>query len=161
MHVYCYKYSKLCNYMFVPHFFFPFLLIDLFEFTGIKEQLIVYIFFVAIVMTCTVCAIIIGEFWLYGRHVIFSSNISQFYALPLMTEYFVNQEKCFYFILLHINITLFLIILISVTLATFVSTLLYCIYGMFSIARYRNKNTIKRPVFLNTTIDGQIAKGPC
>ncbi|XP_025271233.1 uncharacterized protein LOC109610199 [Camponotus floridanus] len=94
-------------------------------------------------MTLTVIAIIsikafiIVSFWSNILNIISSTNTSRSHHLLIMTEYFIDQKKYFYFILLH-NIASFCIGLIAM-LATGTMLIMYFKHtsGMFKIASYR------------------------
>jgi len=70
-----------------------------------------------------------------------SVNISGSRQILFITEYFVDQEKYFFLILLHINIAF----CIGATAVTATGTLLLgclqLIFGMFKISRYKCKMT--------------------
>ncbi|CAL1677162.1 unnamed protein product [Lasius platythorax] len=77
-------------------------------------------------------------FWPYFFDILLSINESRSYPQQLsVTEYFVDQKKYIYLILLHANAALFVIIL--VILATGTIFIVYELYacGMFRIASYR------------------------
>lgn len=80
---------------------------------------------------------IIVEFWanIYITDVDVPMNASQPHHLFIMTEYFVDQEKYFYLILLHINAVFFIGITIMLAIGTMFITYLQCTCGMFKIAR--------------------------
>jgi len=75
--------------------------------------------------------------------IVLQMNVSRFHTIPIMTEYFVDQEKYFYFILLGINITICVTSVITVAIETMFITIFQHIYGMFKIVRYKNKNKNK------------------
>lgn len=65
-------------------------------------------------------------------------NITRSDGFPIMTEYFINPEKYFYLIALHMCVTGAMLIIITLTTGTMFVTFFYCLYGMFQIARYVN-----------------------
>ncbi|TGZ52819.1 Uncharacterized protein DBV15_12002 [Temnothorax longispinosus] len=58
-------------------------------------------------------------------------------AIQIATEYFVDQENCYYLILLHINAAVCIGATAMVATGTMLMTYLKHICGMFSIASYR------------------------
>ncbi|XP_028048449.1 uncharacterized protein LOC105834285 [Monomorium pharaonis] len=76
--------------------------------------------------------------WSYIINVILSVNNSQSRpAFQIATEYFVNQENCFYLILLHANLALCIGLTGMVATGTMLIVYLKHICGMFSIASFR------------------------
>jgi len=60
-------------------------------------------------------------------------------SLPLMIEYFVNQEKYFYMILFHANATLIIGGTVMLATGTIMIVCQKHACGMFQITRYENK----------------------
>jgi len=83
-------------------------------------------------------AFVITSFWSNILNIISSTNTSRSHHLLIMTEYFIDQEKYFYFILLH-NIASLCIGAIAM-LATGTMLIMYFQHtsGMFKIARYKH-----------------------
>jgi len=92
---------------------------------------------------CTIFIVIIAQFWMEIFDVILQMNVSRSHTMPIMTEYFVDQEKYFYFILLCTYITVCVTIIITLAIGTTFITFFQHIYGMFKIARYKNKSKNK------------------
>jgi len=92
---------------------------------------------------CSIFILIIAQFWTEIFDIVLQMNVSRSHTIPIMTEYFVDQEKYFYFILLGTNITICLTFVIAIAIGTMFITFFQHIYGMFKIARYKNKNKSK------------------
>jgi hypothetical protein len=84
--------------------------------------------------------LISARFWTKIFDIVLQINVSRSRIVQIMTEYFVDQEKYFYFILLWTNITICVQIIVTLAIGTTFITFCQDIYGMFKIARYRNKN---------------------
>jgi hypothetical protein len=67
-------------------------------------------------------------------------NVSRSRIMPIMTEYFVDQEKYFYFILLWTNVSICVQLIVTLAIGTAFLIFIQHICGMFKIARYKNKN---------------------
>jgi len=92
---------------------------------------------------CSIFILIITQFWTEIFDIVLQMNVSRSHTMSIMTEYFVDQEKYFYFILLGTNITICLTFVILIAIGTMLITFFQYIYGMFKIARYKNKNKSK------------------
>lgn len=68
--------------------------------------------------------------------VVLSVNISQSHQILFITEYFVDQEKYFFLILLHINIAFCIGMAATIATGTILLGYLQLIFGMFRISRY-------------------------
>jgi len=67
--------------------------------------------------------------------IIIPANVSRLHHLQISTEYFIDQERYFYLLLLHINTAMFIG---SFTLTATGTMLVACLHhacGMFKIAR--------------------------
>jgi len=81
-----------------------------------------------------------------------SINESRSRRLPIVTEYFIDQEKFFYLILLHINAAFFIGILSLIAMGALMIVYVQHTCGMFRIAwyelehnnEYKNQNSIHR-----------------
>jgi hypothetical protein len=91
---------------------------------------------------CIIFILIIAQFWTEMFDIVLQMNVSCSCTMPIMTEYLVDQEKYFYFILSWTNviicIQLIVTLAIGITFLTFIQHIHIC--GMFKIARYKNKN---------------------
>ncbi|XP_072756736.1 uncharacterized protein [Anoplolepis gracilipes] len=74
---------------------------------------------------------------------VFLSNKSRSYHLWIEMEYFIDHEKYFYLLILHINASLYIGLLLLLATATTLYAYLQYICGMFKIASYRIENTMK------------------
>lgn len=66
-----------------------------------------------------------------------SINVSQPRRIQFVTEYFVDQEKYFFFILLHINAAFCIGTIATIAAGTMLIGYLQFIFGMFKISRYK------------------------
>ncbi|XP_011634069.1 uncharacterized protein LOC105425153 [Pogonomyrmex barbatus] len=71
-------------------------------------------------------------------------------------EYFIDQEKYFYLILLHINITLYIGIVALLAIGSIFITYLQHTCGMFKIASYRIKHAMKIDFLQNINLKNKI-----
>jgi len=85
----------------------------------------------------------IVQYWTEIFDVILQINISRSHTLPIITEYFIDQEKYFYFIILHLTVAISIGIVAGIGIGTMFITFFQHIYAMFKIARYVNKNKEK------------------
>jgi len=63
-------------------------------------------------------------------------NIFQARHLPIITEYFIDQEKYFYLILLYMSAAFYIGMTIILTIGSMLFAFYHHICGVFSIARY-------------------------
>ncbi|KYN00377.1 hypothetical protein ALC62_08868, partial [Cyphomyrmex costatus] len=73
------------------------------------------------------------------------------FVIPIMTEYFVDQEKYFYLILLHIDIAICIGAIAYIATGTMLVGYLKHACGMFKIASYRIERAIIINIFKNDT----------
>jgi hypothetical protein len=99
------------------------------------------LFFLVLVM-CLIFILIIVQFWTDIFSVL-QMNTSRNHTTPIMTEYFVDHEKYFYFILLYTNIAICVAFMITIAIGTMFITFFQHINAMFKIARYIIKNRAK------------------
>ncbi|KAH0945600.1 hypothetical protein HN011_008526 [Eciton burchellii] len=94
-----------------------------------------------ILAMCLISILIIVQFWtdILG---VSQMNISQNHTMPIMTEYFVDQEKYFYFILLGTNIAICVTFMIMIAIGTMIITFFQHINAMFKIASYRIEHSL-------------------
>jgi hypothetical protein len=89
----------------------------------------------------------IVQYWTEIFDVVLQINMSRSRTLPIITEYFIDQEKYFYFIILHLTVAILIGIVAGIGIGTMFITFFQHIYAMFKIARYVNKNRKKRLKF--------------
>lgn len=82
--------------------------------------------------------VIVGQYW-SNILVVLPKNISQLHRLPIMMEYFIDQEKYFYLILLHINAIICVGLAALLATGTMLITYFHHICGMFRIAWYEHR----------------------
>ncbi|KAH0948823.1 Or9e81 [Eciton burchellii] len=95
-----------------------------------------------IIGMCIIFILIIAQFWTEIFDIVLQMNVSRSRTMPIMTEYFVDQEKYFYFIVLWINITICVQVIVLLAIGTMFITFFQHIYGMFKIASYRIEHSL-------------------
>ncbi|KAH0945577.1 hypothetical protein HN011_003191 [Eciton burchellii] len=105
-----------------------------------------------ILVMCSILTIIVVQFWtnIFGA---LQMNISQNHIMPIMTEYFIDQEKYFYFILLGTNVTICVAFMITVAIGTMFVTFFQHINAMFKIASYRIEHSLDMDTLETSTKD--------
>jgi len=68
--------------------------------------------------------------------IILPINRSEPHRFLIIMEYFIDQEKYYYLVMLHINITICLGTASVIAIGTILISFFYHICGMFRIARY-------------------------
>ncbi|XP_018300359.1 uncharacterized protein, partial [Mycetomoellerius zeteki] len=71
-------------------------------------------------------------------------------------EYFIDQEKYFYLILLHINVAICIASIVLVAIGTMCITFIQHICGMFKIASYRIEYAININIQQNVMLKNKI-----
>ncbi|XP_072757157.1 uncharacterized protein [Anoplolepis gracilipes] len=93
-------------------------------------------------------------------NIILSTNKSQQRRILFTMEYFIDQEKYYYILLLHINIIIFIGIIAVLATGTMLITYLQHACGMFKIASYRVENAMKIHILQDKLLnDNLIFKG--
>ncbi|RLU21886.1 hypothetical protein DMN91_006268 [Ooceraea biroi] len=72
-----------------------------------------------------------------------TTNISRPHRFLMITEYFIDQEKYFYLIMLHINITIYLSAITAIAIGTMLISFFHHICGIFKVACYRIEHSMK------------------
>ncbi|KAL6425051.1 hypothetical protein ACFW04_009391 [Cataglyphis niger] len=105
---------------------------------------------------CGISAIIIIQFCSSIFDNILSTNASELHRLPIPMEYFVDQEKYFYWILLHFNVSF----CIGTIALVGIGTTLFAYYqhtcGMFKIASYRIEHAMSNNVLQNINFKNEL-----
>ncbi|XP_077264110.1 uncharacterized protein LOC143898472 [Temnothorax americanus] len=114
-----------------------------------------YTIILTIFAVSTAFVIITSQYWL-NTLVVLPKNVSQLRHLPIMMEYFIDQEKYFYLILLHFNAVICVGWASILAIGTMLITLMQCICGMFRIACYRIKHAININIRQNITLKNKI-----
>ncbi|XP_039311542.1 odorant receptor 49a isoform X2 [Solenopsis invicta] len=104
---------------------------------------------------CGIFSSIISQFLMNVVNVDSSTNSSRHFFL-LSMEYFIDQEKHFYLILLHINIIVTISITAMVANGTMLIAYIQHICGLFRIASYRIKYAININILHNVTPKNKI-----
>ncbi|XP_077269412.1 uncharacterized protein LOC143901203 [Temnothorax americanus] len=95
-----------------------------------------------ICLFCSVSIVTVTQLWPDFDNIILSANKSRSYRLQVSTEYFIDQEKYFYLLLLHINLALNMGLTVVVATGAMLLAFAWHACGMFKIASYRVKNAI-------------------
>ncbi|XP_071567203.1 uncharacterized protein [Temnothorax nylanderi] len=95
-----------------------------------------------ICLFCSVSVITVTQLWPDFNNIILSANKSRSYRLQVSTEYFIDPEKYYYLLLLHINLAIFIGLTALVATGAMLIAFLQHACGMFKIASYRVKNAI-------------------
>jgi len=82
---------------------------------------------------CGISLFIFTQFW--SIHNVLSTNVSRSCRMQFVTEYFVDQEKYFFLILLHINTALCIGAIVMVATGTMLIAYFKFICGLFKISR--------------------------
>ncbi|XP_025270103.1 uncharacterized protein LOC112639644 [Camponotus floridanus] len=102
----------------------------------------------AVLMICGICSVFVITAAQFSSKIfdfILPINVSQIHRIPITVEYFVDQEKYSYWILLHINVAFCVGATAMVGIGTTLIAYLQYTCGMFKISSYR----IKRAVHVN------------
>ncbi|XP_071567179.1 uncharacterized protein [Temnothorax nylanderi] len=95
-----------------------------------------------ICLFCGVSVITVTQLWPDFNNIILSANKSRSYRLQVSTEYFIDQEKYYYLLRLHINLAIFIGSTVLVATGAMLLAFAWHACGMFKIASYRVKNAI-------------------
>ncbi|XP_039311519.1 uncharacterized protein LOC105198327 isoform X2 [Solenopsis invicta] len=110
-----------------------------------------------IIAAWSIFVFLILQMWPFIIGVIMTMNNSGLYPrIYITTEYFVNQENCYYFTLLHLNAAM--CIGVTAIIATGTMMLMYFkhICGMFNIASFRIEKAMMTSVLQNITQEKEI-----
>lgn len=99
----------------------------------------IYFLTLLAIVTCSISGLIVVQFWSKIIDIILPINVSQPHRLPIMTEYFVDQEKYFFLILLHLNVAFCTGLIVVVAIGTMLIAYLLHTCGLFEISRYKIK----------------------
>ncbi|KAF3054227.1 Odorant receptor 305 [Nylanderia fulva] len=102
-----------------------------------------------LVAFCSISLVIFALFWPDVLNIILSINESRSHHLIIMTEYFIDQQKYFYFIFLHTIAALIIGATAMVAIGTMFITYLQLVCGMFKIASYRIKRAMSNNILQN------------
>ncbi|XP_025073950.1 uncharacterized protein LOC112552578 [Pogonomyrmex barbatus] len=95
------------------------------------------------------------QFWPLIFDILFPINETRSHlSLFFITEYFVDQEKYYYLILIHINAASFIGIIAMVATGTMINVYQQLACGMFRIASYR----IKRAMAIDMVYENNLKK---
>jgi len=105
-----------------------------------------------VILVLAIFSIIIVQFSSSILDFVLSKNKSRPHQLQIEMEYFLDQEKFFYLIMLHLTAA---ILISKITVAAIGTTFIayfQCICGMFTIARYGNKSIKTRRNYVQCSI---------
>ncbi|XP_018374337.1 PREDICTED: uncharacterized protein LOC108768424 [Trachymyrmex cornetzi] len=80
--------------------------------------------------------------WLEFIDIVLYTNVSRSHHLQISTEYFIDQQKYFYLLFFHINISFTIGNIVILGTGTLLIAYLQYVCGMFKIASYRIKRAI-------------------
>jgi len=103
--------------------------------TTLNTKYLNYFYFFLVLGICGTFSLIIAQIWSFIVDVN-AMNTSQLHHLSFMTEYLVDQEKYFYWILLYMYTVLCIGQIITLGIGTMLVTYIEHICGIFKIARY-------------------------
>ncbi|KAH0946899.1 hypothetical protein HN011_005410 [Eciton burchellii] len=92
---------------------------------------------------------ILGQIWPSILDIVLPKNESRPCHLHIAMEYFLDQEKYFYFILFHLNAGIFIGMITTVATGAMGIAYLQYVCGMFMIASYRLENAMKIDMLKN------------
>ncbi|KAH0946902.1 hypothetical protein HN011_005466 [Eciton burchellii] len=97
----------------------------------------------------SMCVFILGQVWPSILDIVLPKNESRPRHLHIAMEYFLDQEKYFYFILFHLNAGIFIGMITIVATGTMFIAYFQYMCGMFMIASYRIEHAIKIDMLKN------------
>ncbi|KAH0946917.1 hypothetical protein HN011_008379 [Eciton burchellii] len=103
----------------------------------------------AIFGTSCIFMLIIGQFWSNILDIILPKNNSRPHNLPIIMEYFIDQEKYFYLILFHLHLTILMGSITMLAIGTWFIAFLQYICGMFKVASHRMEHAMASNIFQN------------
>jgi len=89
------------------------------------------------------CAIIIGQFSSDILDLLLPKNESRQHQMYITTEYFLDQEKFYYLIQIHLSIAVVIGIMIILSTGTTLISYTQYVCALFKIARYENAYTFR------------------
>ncbi|XP_025270111.1 uncharacterized protein LOC109610303 [Camponotus floridanus] len=89
-----------------------------------------------IATVCGIFVFIVSILWQNIMHIILP-NVTQSYQLPFKMEYFIDQEKYFYWIVLYVSMGVCIGMTSMIGIGSFLIMYLQCTCGMFRISSYR------------------------
>ncbi|KAL6420331.1 hypothetical protein ACFW04_014809 [Cataglyphis niger] len=95
-----------------------------------------------ILAVCSVFASIVTIFWSSICFIILSINVTQSRRLPITMEYFIDQEKHFYLILIHISVAVCIGVISVIAIGAMLIAYFQHTCGMFKISSHRIKCAI-------------------
>ncbi|XP_070159387.1 odorant receptor 49a-like [Polyergus mexicanus] len=105
-----------------------------------------YTAILTIFIVCSVCMFTGALIWPDILQIISSTNKSRPRQLQILTEYFIDQERYFYYLLLHINAAICIGLVSLVATGTMLIAYFQYMCAMFTIAGYRIENAIKTQI---------------
>ncbi|XP_011863551.1 PREDICTED: uncharacterized protein LOC105559674 [Vollenhovia emeryi] len=106
---------------------------------------------------CAVSGTFIVQLWIIYDDVL-SMNVTRSHSMLYVTEYFVDQEKYFFLILLHINLAECIGAIAMVATGTMFITYFEIFCGMFKISSYRIERAVKINIVQNMTLRNKMLR---
>ncbi|XP_025155335.1 odorant receptor 67b-like [Harpegnathos saltator] len=109
---------------------------------------------ILLVTVCSLAVIIVQPFWPYIYNVLpFMNGSRSCCTLPIVTEYFIDQEKYFYIIILHMDVAFCIGAIAMIGTGTWLVVSLKHACSIFKIASYRIELAIINIFFKNNMVD--------
>ncbi|XP_012529566.2 uncharacterized protein LOC105832832 [Monomorium pharaonis] len=110
---------------------------------------------------CSICIVIIVQFLSIILDIVLPRNVSQLHHMLIVTEYFIDQEKYFYLIMLHICAAFYIGMLTMISTGTMLIVYFQYICGLFKVSSYRIERAMKINTLQNITLRNEnlILKG--
>ncbi|XP_011863541.1 PREDICTED: uncharacterized protein LOC105559666 [Vollenhovia emeryi] len=105
---------------------------------------------------CAISCVVLLQIWLNIANVNLRMNASE-PCYIFITEYFIDQKKYFYLILLHTNAVICVGALVMVAIGTMLITYIEHTCGMFRIASYRIEHAITINILQNISLKNEIS----
>ncbi|XP_025271265.1 uncharacterized protein LOC109610196, partial [Camponotus floridanus] len=107
---------------------------------------------ITILAAISTMTFILASFWSDILNIILPTNTSRAHHLVIMTEYFIDQEKYFYLILLHTIVSFCIGVISALAIGTILFTYLQHVCGMFKIASYRIERAMSIDMLRNMSL---------
>ncbi|XP_050466413.1 odorant receptor 63a-like [Cataglyphis hispanica] len=114
-----------------------------------------YTVLLTILIVCSIFILADVQMWPDILQIISSTNASRQRHLHILTEYFVDEKKYFYYLLLHINAATCIGFVVWVATGSMFIAYFQYICAMFTIASYRIKNAIKIQISQNIIVQNK------
>ncbi|KAL6260650.1 hypothetical protein P5V15_008169 [Pogonomyrmex californicus] len=114
-----------------------------------------YTTMLTVIAVCSMFIFTFIQFWSNIFDIILSRNVSQSHHVPIIMEYFIDQNKYFYLIMLHIHVAICIGIVSMVAIGTMLIAYLQHTCGMFRISSYRIERAMKSNMLQNIILKNE------